>query len=515
LKTISGTVLSGTSFNFSIRRELTAEEQQQLQEYLSTHDEGGDLLNDPNQQSTYVPYNNTNRDNFGFVNIYTNNNPAPGELFFHRNSGATPTTSSGIGYGIMTSAGDSIFYRASTVDGANFHINLNGYLTALRLDPGVDTGVLVMDSGYNIIDVVHCQNGLAPTQHEQLFFPDGTKWFTCYDWQGGWDLSSFGGSGSATVNVSWIQAIGPDDQVFFEWRSDENFEVTDATPDISLGTNTVDPWHVNSLDIDNDGNVIASFRNMDRIVKINAATGNIMWHWGGMNSTYTDFATIANCGIYSFSHQHHVHRIANGNILMFDNGNGQGLTAISQPKEYELDEVNHTAKCVWFYAHPQVNGQNIHTTNQGSAIRLPNGNTIIGYGLPKIQGLPNGTEIDSNKNIVWEFRFKDSTEYTYRLYKNLWSPNVGIKDIPKMESNLQIFPNPSNDEINITMDFTVPEKTTISLLNLIGQIVYAEEKQYLAGIHTAMIDISDLKPGFYLVQVETKTRKMIGTVIIE
>ncbi|MBA2422326.1 MAG: Ig-like domain-containing protein, partial [Chitinophagales bacterium] len=155
MKTLSGQILTGTSFDFSVRKKMTEAQQQQLEEYLNTHDDGGYLLNDPNQQSIHVPHNESSiRDGaFNFITLYTNNNPAPGELFFHRSSGSSPTASSGIGYGIMTSSADSIFYRASTTDGANFRLNLNGYLTAFRLSPGVDSGIIVLDSGYNEIDV--------------------------------------------------------------------------------------------------------------------------------------------------------------------------------------------------------------------------------------------------------------------------------------------------------------------------------------------------------------------------
>jgi hypothetical protein len=163
-----------------------------------------------------------------------------------------------------------------------------------------------------------------------------------------------------------------------------------------------------------------------------------MWYWGGYNLDYQPRITTTNDPTSGgFSHQHHVHRIENGNILMFDNSSQLRNPQISRPKEYALNETALTANCVWYYTHPQVNGFNMFTKNQGSAIRLPNGNTIIGYGLPNIQGLPNGTEIDPAGNIVWEFRFKDSTEYSYRVYKG--PLNVGIDEV-KNEDDFHVFP---------------------------------------------------------------------------
>ena len=522
LKTLAGQSLNGTTYSFSIRKQMTAEQQQQLEEYLATHDDGGYLLSEP-RESIYVPYQEANnRDNtFKFINLYTNNSAAlaPGELFFHRNSGSSPTTASGIGYGIMTTDADSIFYRASTSDGSNFHVNLNGDLTALRLDPGVDTGILVLDSSYNIIDEVHCKNGLAPSQHEQLFFPDGTKWFCIYDWQAGWDLSQYpGGSSSCTVNVSWIQCLDASGNVVFEWRTDEHFLPSDATPDISLGTTTVDPWHINAFFKDNDGNLVVSLRNMDRIVKVKVSNGSILWQWKGLKSTDIDNNVIitTNDPNGGFSHMHNVQRLPNGHILMFDNGNSQpSPNQRSQPKEYVLDETNLTASCVWYYTHPQVNGFNMYTRNQGRVQRFANGNTLIGYGLPDKQGLPNGAEIDANGNIVWEFRFKDSTEYTYRLYKTEWDPNVGIGEVKTNAKVLQAYPNPGNGLISVTATIPSSGNVTFSVVNLLGQKVFSHTEKLRTGMNTVLLDLTGLNKGIYILDMVAGKMKQEQRLVIQ
>lgn len=520
MQTAAGQVLTGTSYSYSIRKEMTPEQQQSIEEYLATHDDGGYLLSEP-RESIYVPFENANEstrgNTFNFINLVTNNAAAvaPGDIFFHRNSGASPTTSSGVGYGVMTSNADSIFFRSSATDGSNFHVNYNGYLTALRLDPNVDTGIIVMDSSYNIINVVHCKNGLAPTQHEHMFFPDGTKWFSIYDYQAGWNLSAYGGSENATVVVSWIQELDGNNNVIFEWRTDQKFDVTDATPDINLGTSVVDPWHINALDKESDGKILVSLRNMDRIVKVNPSNGNIIWHWGGLKSTYSDFITT-NDPNGGFSHSHNLHRIENGHILMFDNGNSQpSPNQRSQPKEYALDEVNLTANCVWYYAHPQVNGFNIYTRNQGSAQRLPNGNTLICYGLPDKQGLPNGTEIDQDKNVVWEFRFKDSTEYSYRLYKTLWQSNVGIGNTASFNRDLLVFPNPGNGMITVTAEIPVADDAVISVVNLVGQKVFVKNEKLHAGTNNLFYDLTSLDKGIYFLDIASGKTKLVKQVIIQ
>jgi Arylsulfotransferase (ASST)/Secretion system C-terminal sorting domain len=519
LKTVSGKLLRDTTLTFSIRREMTAQEKLNLQEYLNTHDDDGNLLNDPNQQSILNLPDNTiaGRTNpLPFIIIYTNNNPAPGDIFINQNKGNAPQASAEVGYGIMQSNGDSVFYRASNIDGINFHLNLNGYLTAYRINFGVDTGTIVLDSAYNIINEVHCDNGLEPSQHDQIFFPDGTKWFTIYDWVP-MDLSAYGGGSSTPVNICWIQELDANNNAIFQWRSDQHFQVTDAATDVFalIGQNTYDPWHMNSLFNDIDGKLIVSFRNMDMVIKVDPANGHIDWYWVGPNNPnaaqYNQF-TVTNDPDGGFSHEHNVHRIANGDLLLFDNGNLHLPVPISKPKEYTINETARTANCTWYYVHPLVKGQQVFTQNQGSAERMPNGNTLIGYGLPKIQGLPNGTEIDASKNIVWEFRFKDSTEYSYRVYKDNWL-TTGIANIQKGYENIQAFPNPSNGLVNLNLSMPGVNKISIEVINVVGQTVFSKTENYQSG--AIALDLSALQKGFYILKISAGDKKFVSSLSLQ
>ncbi|MCY7409294.1 MAG: aryl-sulfate sulfotransferase [Chitinophagales bacterium] len=507
-KTIDGSTLSGTSYSFSIRREMNAEEKKSLQEYQSTHDEVGNLINDPNQQSTYIPAPaaDLRTTNFDFVNIYTNNNPAPGPIFFHTNTATEPE-----GYGIMESNGDSVFYRTSSTEGSNFQIADNGYLTAYKLDINVDTTVVILDSSYNQIGAVHCKNGLRASQHEHLFLPDGTKWFSIYDWQPGWDLSAYGGSTSATVNVSWIQQLDAANNVIYQWRSDLDFAVTDAAADILLTTNYVDPWHINSMFLETDGTMIVSLRNMDMIFKLKPSNNSIVWYWGASTNYFPNVTTL-NDPDGLFSHPHNTHRIANGNIFILDNGNLH-TPPVTQPKEYTLNETTLVASCIWWYSHPQVNGFNMYTKQQGNATRMLNGNTLIGYGLPSVLGLYNGTEIDLNNNIVWEFRFKDSTEYSYRVNKYEFY-HTGIAAINKVE-HINVFPNPSTGIVSFDIEIAAAGKVNVAVSNILGQQVFTQTENYGSGIHKHELDLSKLEKGFYLLSITAGEKKMTDRILIQ
>ena len=71
-----------------------------------------------------------------------------------------------------------------------------------------------------------------------------------------------------------------------------------------------------------------------------------------------------------------------------------------------MDEVNKMATLTWYYQHPDVAAHKVFGRATGNVQRLSNGNTMINWGTIWWDfGIPNMTEVDANKNIVWEMTF--------------------------------------------------------------------------------------------------------------
>jgi hypothetical protein len=335
-------------------------------------------------------------------------------FFYENHAPLTPDACSTTN--IITSDGDSIYLYNNNYDDFDFKINDNGYLTGFNI---IDTCFDMRDSSYNLVKKLFMKNGYHADAHECRIFPDGNYFLLCYDHQTT-DMTGYGGLSNAKVTGLVIQELDANDDVIFEWRSWDHFQITDAANDISLTIYLVDYVHGNSLDIDVDGNLILSSRHLDEVTKISLATGEIMWRMGGENNEFTfinDFDSPK-----PFSHQHHVVRLPNGHLSMLDNGNYQ-VPQRSSAKEFEIDEVNKTATLVWSYVHPLVDGLDLYSSKQGSVQLLPNGNRFISWGAPAgvdLANFPNFTEVDSNGNIVWEFTFADSFYVNYRAFKFPW-----------------------------------------------------------------------------------------------
>ena len=215
------------------------------------------------------------------------------------------------------------------------------------------------------------------------------------------DLTAYGGSASANVRGIVVEYHLPGRQPLL-WNTFDHFLVTDGASDVSFTAPTVNPWHGNAIDIDHDGNLLVSFRNMDEITKINSETGAILWRLGGKNNEFT----FINDGLNGFSHQHGIRRLPNGDIILFDNGNLHN-PSMSRAVEYKLDEVNKTAELVWEYRpDPPLYGFAL-----GFAQRLTNGNTLICFGTAQ-----HIIEVDPGGKKHWEVRIGDAGRFAYRAF---------------------------------------------------------------------------------------------------
>ncbi|HUM46897.1 MAG TPA: aryl-sulfate sulfotransferase, partial [Chitinophagales bacterium] len=409
----NGEKINGLSFSFGIREKTTPEEEERIRQAKLQFfiDEYGYDPTAKNPQKITYPL-----DSMPTFTITVNNNPAPGRIFYTNHEdqlGDKPETNSFPT--IIENDGTIIWAVDAGQDGRDFKLNENGYLSYFIRARGI---WMILDSNYNIIDSAQCKNGyeLSTNDHDVMMYPDGHIFLLAYDIQTT-DMTAYGGLPNAMVQYLVLQELDANRDVVFEWRSDDHFQFTDANQYTPLTNLTVDYVHGNSIERDFDGNIIISCRNMNELTKIDRSTGNIIWRMGGENNQFT-FVNDNNSA--HFASQHDLRRIPNGNITIFNNGNHM-MPQVSSAKEYALDEVNKIATLVWFYEHPDVNGFKVYGPATGNAQRLPNGNTMIDWGLVAA-GMPNQTEVDYNKNIVWEMKFDSSGQKSYRVHKYDWNP---------------------------------------------------------------------------------------------
>jgi hypothetical protein len=145
----------------------------------------------------------------------------------------------------------------------------------------------------------------------------------------------------------------------------------------------IEEWmHANSLQVAPTGVIVMSVRHLDTVIAISPQFDRIVWRIGRFGSNFT-FPNPND----KFYHEHYVRMLENGNLLLFDNGDGRPASEggqYSRALELALDWNSMTATKVWEYRH-QVGSSNgvpvyKYADKVGAAQRLENGNTIVWFG---------------------------------------------------------------------------------------------------------------------------------------
>lgn len=193
-------------------------------------------------------------------------------------------------------------------------------------------------------------------------------------------------------------------QVVWEWNTFDHFSTVDF--DDTLMQTPVDPippptgsydWTHSNAVVYNplDDSVYVSIRHLSRIVRIDYATGSTVYQMGfgppSMPSGDADF------GDNLFSFQHAPQILANGNMVLFDNGDRRNhvdqnnQTGVSKAIELEFTGSPPTdASIVWEFTLP------VYNAALGDADRLPGGNTLVTAGRST-----QIFEVDAAGNEVW------------------------------------------------------------------------------------------------------------------
>ena len=120
-------------------------------------------------------------------------------------------------------------------------------------------------------------------------------------------------------------------------------------------------------------NVLVTSRNQDRVFIVSRKQGAVLWQWGKGQ----------------LSRPHDGSWLANGNILVFDNGVDRESSRV-----VEVDPA--IGKIVWEY--PAERGEPFYSAARGMAQRLSNGNTLI-----VVSQAGMAFEVAASGEVVWRY----------------------------------------------------------------------------------------------------------------
>lgn len=263
------------------------------------------------------------------------------------------------------------------------------------------THFVIADESYEPIARIqggHGVNGLDV--HDMVLTEYGTAWVFSYHPVWTDDAGS-----PRNVLECVIQEIDVSTgDVWWEWHSldhvslDESYAPRPEDPD-----NGWDYIHVNSIEVDHDGNLLISSRTNHCIYRISIENHEVIWRLGGKQS---DFPLDPDA---VFAVQHDARRLPDGTLSLFDNLDSDNQVD-SRGLVFELDEEAMTATLVREYHRDG----GMHSPYQANMQTLDNGNVFIGWGSG-----PRVSEFTHEGEMIFDMRYQAGV--SYRGYRVDWT----------------------------------------------------------------------------------------------
>jgi hypothetical protein len=344
-------------------------------------------------QASFIP------SDYPYIVVTNNGGAAAGDLIGNIDGRTADGTK--LYYVVLDNTGTNALFASKTN-------TLYRFVTPQGFDAVAGAGTFnLKDETFSVVDSVTTL-GYTVDNHDMKLLPNGHALVFGSEVRT-IDMSTLvpGGKTAASVTGDIIQEIDANHRLVFEWHTFDHIPITNSFYDLTQ--QSIDYAHMNAVSLDpTDNNLLVSLRTTSEIVKINRQTGEVMWRLGGKANQFTFIGEHAENAPYYTVGQHDIHRLPNGDLLYFDNGNisGGGITPSDRPYsravEYQLDESNKVATLVWEFRHTP----DISAPCTGSVKRFPNGNTLIGWGCAIPTSGTIATEVSATGSVVFEMKHR-------------------------------------------------------------------------------------------------------------
>jgi hypothetical protein len=317
---------------------------------------------------------------------------------------------------ILDSRGDLVWFSPDDSKRAKFNLSPQVYRgkPVLTWWEGAVTGghgegvVVVADTSYRRLHTIEAKRGLTADLHEFVITTQNTALITAYRTAAA-DLSSLGGPASGAVLSGVVQEIDiSTGKLLFEWDSLDHIDVAETYQEFSGGTtaNPFDYFHINSIDVASDGDLVISARNTCAIYRFARPAGSIRWRLGGKNPS---FAMESGTG---FFWQHHARLHEGGLLSLFDDGAAPQEEQYSRGLILELDTNGMRASVRRQYIHPH---RLLLATAMGSTQVLADGRVLVGWGTE-----PYFSEFSADGTLLLDGQIATGSP-SYRAFRAGWS----------------------------------------------------------------------------------------------
>lgn len=291
-------------------------------------------------------------------------------------------------------------FRTQTLDGSPVLTWWEG-----TVENGLFTGECVIaDESYRIIERLSAGNGFQPEVHEFLITAQNTVLMSVNNLVAA-DLSAYGGPSEGTIVEGVLQEIDlASGEVLLEWHSLDHVGLDETQMPVSP---TWDYFHLNSIDVAADDNLLVSARYPSTVYKLDRRSGEVIWRLGGSKSDFQ----LGPAAAFWFQHDARSH--PSGRLSLFDDGS-DGITpapeTVSRAIVLALDETARTATLVSAFPNPRGS----LTSAMGNCQLLHTGGCFVGWGT-----VPQISEFASDGTLLFDATFP-AGDASYRAFRSQW-----------------------------------------------------------------------------------------------
>lgn len=276
-----------------------------------------------------------------------------------------------------------------------------GKVLSLGFGQGED---LVLNPHYQTVARVKGGNGLQADLHDFQIARRDVSFTTAFN-PIRCNLSSAGGARSGVLLDTAVQEIDMrTGLVRWEWHSLDHVAASEAENSAPKSGAPWDLFHINSIDPEQDGNVLISARTTWAAYQLQGGTGSVLWRLGGTNSSFAMGPGTKTAW------QHDARMLPDGEVTLFDDGSNPPVHSQSRGLRIALDTTSHRATLSAAYLHPAP----LLSASQGNVQTLADGNVVVGYG-----GVPQVSEYAPSGSLLFDAHLPLEMS-SYRAFRFPW-----------------------------------------------------------------------------------------------
>jgi hypothetical protein len=335
---------------------------------------------------------------------------ALGDVFLAPKDGASQP-----GAMIVTPTGTLVWFSPSPSGQEAADLRVQSYLGrtaltywqgAIDLNHGIGEGV-IDNTRYQTIARVRAGNGLSMDLHDFELAPGGVAWITVYEPVYA-NLSSVGGSAHGIIEDCAVQEIDVrTGLVMFEWHAMGHVPLSASHWPVPHSAGSIWDWfHINTVDVEPDQNVLINSRNTWAAYQVGHSLGSILWSLGGRTSSFKLGPGVR------FAWQHNATLLPDGTVQIFDNEDDPEVEDRSRGIDVKLHFATHTATLAHQYIDP---GPPVLADSQGDVQQLPNGDHLLGWGAVGLV-----SELSPSGALTFAMTLAQNVA-SYRAYRFPWT----------------------------------------------------------------------------------------------